>query len=257
MTVHSGVRERVQEPVESGGHLPPAGLRVALRTEAPEEATLRHVLTPQVRLNHDGRLVTFVSRGLSLVEEERRVGAEAMLLTLAARYKRGAGAVSQRYRYLVFANAAEREGRGALYAVRLPMGTWAPEEPDTALAWLGRGGLQQGDFVLLKRARLPLRAVEVPRPARQPFWQRAKGGLRRFMAELTDAGAPDPDAWEARIGRHRPRAGRLYAFEERTYFLAEAPTTIDHPEHAALAVPAGLYEVVEDRATAYWRQAID
>lgn len=222
-----------------------------------EEATIRRVVTPELSYDHDARTVTIAGRGLSLREEARVVGEEALLITLAARYKRGKGAIQQRYRYLVFGNAEEREGKGALYAVRLPMGAWAPEDPDTALAWLGRGGLQQGDFVLLSRKRLPTRAAEVPRPAQQPFWQRAKASLQRFVSETLGEGTSQPDAWEARIGRHRPRAGRLFAFEDRTYFLAERPTVIDHPEHAALQVPEGLYEVVEDRATAYWREAID
>ena len=132
-----------------------------------QEATIRKVVTPHLEIDHDAKRVRFVSQGLSLTEEKRTEGETAVIIELAARYRRGEGAIRQCYRYLVFENAAERDGLGNVYAVRLPMGAWAPTDPDICLEWLGRGGFQQGDFVLLPRTALPADAAEVPRPRKR------------------------------------------------------------------------------------------
>ncbi|MNU10401.1 hypothetical protein D3C72_2575250 [compost metagenome] len=49
----------------------------------------------------------------------------------------------------------------------------------------------------------------------------------------------------------------VYRKESRLYLVAPHDTEVEHPEHATLVVPAGTYEVVEDRASSYWRKAID
>ncbi|HEY9721130.1 MAG TPA: hypothetical protein V6D47_03905 [Oscillatoriaceae cyanobacterium] len=221
-----------------------------------QEATLRRVITPMVEIDQESRVVRVTSQGLGLTEERRVEGERATLLEVAARYRRGTGGIKQSYRYLIFLNAEERGGKGTVYAVRLPMGTWTPDEPDTCLDWLGRGGFQQGDFVLLPRKRLPVDAEEIPRPQARSFWQSAAESMRRLMQE-TLGEAPTMDEWTRLIGRHDPKDTLLYRKDGRLFLHAPADTEVLHPEHATLALPAGIYEVVEDRATSYWRKAID
>lgn len=222
-----------------------------------QEATMRQVVTPRVEIDHDDRHVTLISQGLSLREERRTVGERAVMIEVAARYRRGEGAIKQSYRYLVFANAEEREGAGAIYAVRLPMGAWTPGDPDVCLAWLGRGGLQQGDFVLLPRKAVPAGAAEISPPPARSFWQSAAANMKRIWQDAVGEAEAEVDEWTRLIGRHDPRGMRLFKKEERLYLLAGSDTVVLHPEHAPLAVPAGAYEVAEDRATRYWRKAID
>lgn len=216
-----------------------------------QEATLRKFVTPKVEVDQDLGEVQIVSRGLSLTEERRAVGTEAILLEVAARYRRGEGAIKQIYRYLVFTE------NGTTYCQRLPMGSWAPTDPDICFEWLGRGGLQQGDFVLLPRKRLPPGAVEVKRPPKGTAIQRAMAVVQQFISEalLDDDGARSE--WERLIGRHDPVDCRLYKKDARIYLEAPTDTVSNHPEHAQMPIPQGVYEIVEDRASSYWRRAID
>lgn len=222
-----------------------------------QEATIRRVVTPQIEIDHDEKRVRFVSQGLSLTEEKRTEGEAAVIIELAARYRRGEGAIRQCYRFLVFENAAERDGLGNVYAVRLPMGAWAPTDPDICLEWLGRGGHQQGDFVLLPRTGLPAEATEVPRPRKRKFWEMAADHFRRVLAETVGDGDHNLDEWTRLIGRHDPQDAQLFRKDNRLFVVALSDTVVLHPEHAPMALPAGHYEVVEDRATSYWRKAID
>jgi hypothetical protein len=232
---------------------PPVSERVTVQVlNVPnfQEATLRRVITPRVEIDQATGHVTLASQGLSLSEERRVAGQEALLIEVAARYRRGEGAIKQLYRYLVF------QENGTTYCQRLPMGSWAPSDPDHCLEWLGRGGLQQGDFVLLPRKRLPADAVEVERPKKAPLWQRAVEGFRQFVADVwtdEDGGSE----WERLIGRHDPVGCEVFRRENRLYLVAPTDTRVQHPEHATLSVPAGVYEIVEDRASSYWRKAID
>lgn len=214
-----------------------------------QEATLRKLITPRVEVEQNARRVSITSQGLSLTEERRTNGQEAILLEVAARYRHGEGAIKQLYRYLIFME------NGTTYCQRLPMGSWAPTDPDICLEWLGRGGLQQGDFVLLPRTRLPNGCLELKRPQRNAF-QRAMEGVKAFIGEtlLDDDGNSD---WERLIGRHNPVDCRIYKRENRLYLEAPHDTRSIHPEHAPLSIPKGVYEIVEDRASSYWRKAID
>lgn len=235
----------------------PASIRIeVVNALNMQEATLRKVITPLVEIDQDTRTVRVTSQGLGLTEERRVEGQRALMLEVAARYRRGTGGIKQSYRYLIFANPEERGGLGNVYAVRLPMGTWTPEDPDTCLEWLGRGGYQQGDFVLLPRKRLPSGSEEIPRPKARSFWQAAADSMKRLMAE-TLGEAPTMDEWTRLIGRHDPKKTHLYRKDGRIFLHAPADTVVEHPEHATLTLPAGIYEVVEDRATSYWRKAID
>ena len=216
-----------------------------------QEATLRKVVTPRVDIDQDRGAVRITSNGLSLTEERRSLGTEAVLVEVAARYRRGEGAIKQIYRYLVFTE------NGTTYCQRLPMGSWAPTDPDICLEWLGRGGFQQGDFVLLPRRRLPSGAVEVKRPPKPPALMRAVAAVQQFIAETLlddDAGRSE---WERLIGRHEPENCQLFKKDARVYLVAAHDTVSNHPEHAQLRIPAGTYEIVEDRASAYWKRAID
>lgn len=221
-----------------------------------QEATMRQVITPKVEVDHDARHVRLISQGLGLTEEKRTVGDRAVLIEVAARYRRGEGAIKQCYRYLVFLNPDERDGRGNLYAVRLPMGAWAPADPDICYEWLGRGGFQQGDFVLLPRKAIPSGSEEVPRPKARSRWEMAAESFRRILNETMGEDTP-LDEWTRLIGRHDPKEARLFKKEARVFLVVERDTQVLHPEHAPMSLPAGNYEVVEDRSTSYWRKAID
>lgn len=216
-----------------------------------EEATLRKVIQPRVDLDQEAQEVCLVSQGLSLTEERRSEGRTAILIEVAARYRRGEGAIKQLYRYLVFTE------NGTVYCQRLPMGSWAPSDPDVCLEWLGRGGLQQGDFVLLPRKRIPSQAVEIPRPAKPTFWRRAVDGVMSLIGEPELEDALQTSEWQRLIGRHDPVDCRVYQHASRLYLVAPHDTVVEHPEHATLKIPAGSYEIVEDRASSYWRKAID
>ncbi len=216
-----------------------------------QEATLRKLVTPQVDIDQDRGDVRITSSGLSLTEERRSIGKEAILLEVAARYRRGEGAIKQIYRYLVFTE------NGTTYCQRLPMGSWAPTDPDICLEWLGRGGLQQGDFVLLPLRRLPTGAAEIKRPPKPTALMRAVVAVQQFIAEALlddDAGRSE---WERLIGRHEPEDCQLFKKDARVYLVAPHDTVSSHPEHAQLRIPEGTYEIVEDRASAYWKRAID
>jgi hypothetical protein len=65
------------------------------------------------------------------------------------------------------------------------------------------------------------------------------------------------DEWTRLIGRHDPKDARLFRKDGRLFLMATEDTVVEHPEHAPLSLPKGVYEVVEDRATSYWRKAID
>lgn len=233
---------------------PPIGERVTVKvvnTPNFQEATLRKVISPRVEIDQETGEIRLVSQGLCLTEERRVQGTEAILIEVAARYRRGEGSIKQVYRYLVFTE------NGTAYCQRLPMGAWPPSDPDECLEWLGRGGLQQGDFVLLPRKRLPAGAVEVPRPKRGSLLEKAVSALQTFIGEaLLDEPAPATE-WERAIGRHDPVDCVLYRKDARYYLVAPRDTVSNHPEHAQLRIPQGIYEVVEDRATAFWRKAID
>jgi hypothetical protein len=222
-----------------------------------QEATLRKVVVPKLEVDQETKTVRIVSQGLSLTEERRAVGDRAAMIEVAARYRRGEGAIRQQYRYLVFENADERDGEGTLYAIRLPMGSWTPNDPDICLEWLGRGGHQQGDFVLLPRKVVPVDAEEVERPKNRSFWELAADNFRRLIHETIGECQPEMDEWTRLIGRHDPKDARLFRKDGRLFLLVEADTVVEHPEHATLSLPKGVYEVVEDRATSYWRKAID
>ena len=216
-----------------------------------EEATLRKVIQPRVEVDQAERVVSLVSQGLSLTEEKRTEGTTAILIEVAARYRRGEGAIKQLYRYLVFTE------NGTVYCQRLPMGSWAPSDPDVCLEWLGRGGFQQGDFVLLPRKRIPSEAVEIPRPEKASFWKRAVDGMRSLIGESMLEDELQTSEWQRLIGRHNPVDCRVYQHANRLYLVAPHDTVVEHPEHATLKIPAGAYEIVEDRASSYWRKAID
>lgn len=216
-----------------------------------QEATLRKLITPKIEVDQTDASVSIVSQGLSLTEEKRAEGEQAILIEVAARYRHGEGAIKQLYRYLVF------QENGTTYCQRLPMGSWAPSEPDTCFEWLGRGGLQQGDFVLLPRKRLPSNVEEVERPKAVGLWQRAVDGFKSFFTDPAHEEEVMGSDWGRLIGRHNPVDCTVYRKESRLYLLAPNDTVVEHPEHATLAVPAGTYEVVEDRASSYWRKAID
>ncbi len=216
-----------------------------------EEATLRQVVQPRIDIDPATRDICLVSQGLSLTEEKREIGETAILIEVAARYRRGEGAIKQLYRYLVFTE------NGTLYCQRLPMGSWAPSDPDVCLEWLGRGGHQQGDFVLLPRKRIPAEAVEIARPAKASFWKRAVDGMKTLIGETMLEEALNSSDWHRLIGRHDPVGCRVYQQGERLYLTAPGDTVVEHPEHATMTIPAGDYEIVEDRASSYWRKAID
>lgn len=240
--------------------VPAQGLRFTIQVVNAinlQEATLRKVVTPEVTVDQETKTVVITSKGLSLTEEKRVLGERAALIEVAARYRRGEGAIRQQYRYLVFENAAERDGLGNVYAIRLPMGSWTPNDPDICLEWLGRGGFQQGDFVLLPRKVVPVDAEEIERPKNRSFWEMAADNFRRLLQETVGECQPEMDEWTRLIGRHDPKDARLFRKDGRLFLLVEADTQVEHPEHATLSLPKGVYEVVEDRATSYWRKAID
>ncbi|MBO9540442.1 hypothetical protein J7643_07600 [bacterium] len=216
-----------------------------------QEATLRKLITPKIEVDQQERLVSIVSQGLSLTEEKRSEGEQAILIEVAARYRRGEGAIKQLYRYLIF------QENGTTYCQRLPMGSWAPSEPDTCFEWLGRGGLQQGDFVLLPRKRLPANVEEVERPKAVGLLRRAVDGFKSFFTDPVHEEEVMSSDWGRLIGRHNPVDCTVYRKDNRLYLVAPHDTMVEHPEHATLSVPAGTYEVVEDRASSYWRKAID
>lgn len=216
-----------------------------------EEATLRKVIQPRIEIDQASRVVSLVSQGLSLTEEKRTAGTTAILIEVAARYRRGEGAIKQLYRYLVFTE------NGTIYCQRLPMGAWAPSDPDVCLDWLGRGGLQQGDFVLLPRKRIPSEAVEIPRPEKTPLWKRALDGMKSLIGDPLLEDELASSDWHRLIGRHNPVDCQVFQHANRLYLLAPHATIVEHPEHATLKIPAGQYEIVEDRASSYWRKAID
>lgn len=215
-----------------------------------QEATLRKVIHPRIEIDQDEHIVSILSQGLSLSEEKRTVGREAIVIEVAARYRRGEGAIKQLYRYLVF------QENGTSYCQRLPMGAWSPSDPDTCLEWLGRGGLQQGDFVLLPRKRLPVGVFEIERPKALSFWERTVEGFRSLLHEVLDEDF-NASEWSRLIGRHNPVGCSAYRKDNRMYLVAPLDTVVEHPEHAPLNIPAGTYEIVEDRASSYWRKAID
>lgn len=228
--------------------------RVAIRVlNVPnfQEATLRKLITPKIEVEQAEHVVSIISQGLSLTEERRAVGEDAILIEVAARYRRGEGAIKQLYRYLVF------QENGTTYCQRLPMGSWAPSEPDTCFEWLGRGGFQQGDFVLLPRKRLPQGVVEIERPKAIGFWKRAVDGLKNLLSDSMFDEEVMSSEWGKLIGRHNPVDCTVYRKDNRLYLVAPHATVVEHPEHATLSVPAGTYEIVEDRASSYWRKAID
>lgn len=235
-------------------HAPPIGERVCLKvvnTPNFQEATLRKVISPKIEVDQDSKEIRLISQGLCLTEERRVQGTEAILIEVAARYRRGEGSIKQVYRYLVFTE------NGTAYCQRLPMGSWPPSDPDECLEWLGRGGLQQGDFVLLPRKRMPPGAVEVERPKKGSLFEKAVSALQTFIGEaLLDDPAPATE-WERAIGRHDPADCTLFRKDARYFLVAPRDTVSNHPEHAQLKIPEGIYEVVEDRASAFWRKAID
>jgi hypothetical protein len=244
--------------VQQGPKQTPSGPTIADRIsfevvneQVEREARFRHVITPRIAIDQTARHIQLISQGLSLTEERRSCGQEAIMLEVAARYRRGEGAIRQHYRYLLFTENSKA------YCQRLPMGAWAPADPDLCLEWLGRGGLQQGDFVLLPRKRLPATAVEIPRPARGNLLQRLSDGFQHFVGEVILDEQVATSDWEHVIGRHDPQGCRLFRNQARHYLLAPTDTVSRHPEHEVLEIPEGLYEVVEDRASSYWRQAID
>lgn len=216
-----------------------------------QEATLRKVIHPREEVDQESRLVSLISQGLSLTEEKRTIGETAILIEVAARYRRGEGAIKQLYRYLVFTE------NGTVYCQRLPMGSWAPSDPDVCLEWLGRSGYQQGDFVLLPRKKVPSEAVEIQRPGKGPLWKRALDGVKSLLVDPLAEEALATSEWHQLIGRHDPVDCKVYQHANRLYLVAPHDTVVEHPEHATLKVPAGTYEIVEDRATSYWRKAID
>lgn len=214
-----------------------------------QEATLRTVITPRIEIDQETKTVSIVSQGLTLTEEKRLEGLQAMLVEVAARYRHGEGSIKQQYRYLVF------EENQHLYCQRLPMGSWAPGDPDVCFEWLGRGGLQQGDFVLLPRKKIPNDAMRIERPSGENggLWQK----VRSFIGEAFLDEEAATSEWERLIGRHDPVECEVYRKDNRLYLKAERDTEVRHPEHATLSIPAGVYEIVEDRASSYWRKAID
>ncbi|HEY9766425.1 MAG TPA: hypothetical protein V6C82_08660 [Chroococcales cyanobacterium] len=235
---------------------PPKKLEVSVQVvNVPkfEEATLRRVVTPRIEIDPESRTISLISQGLTLSEAKRTEGVEALLLEVAARYRHGEGSIKQLYRYLVFSE------NGKLYCQRLPMGAWAPADPDLCLEWLGRGGLQQGDFILLPRKHLPSGAIEVerPTPKEMGLWSKGVEMVREFIGETLLDQEIHASEWERLIGRHDPVGCKAYRKENRVYLQADAATEVRHPEHSTLAIPAGTYEVVEDRASSYWRKAID
>ncbi len=234
--------------------LAPIGERVRVKvgnTPNFQEATLRRVITPMVEIDQDLGEIKILSQGLTLTEERRLVGHEAILIEVAARYRRGEGSIKQVYRFLVFTE------NGTAYCQRLPMGAWPPSEPDECLEWLGRGGLQQGDFVLLPRKRLPAGSTDVARPKKGTIIEKAVSAIQAFIGEaLLDEPAPASE-WERAIGRHDPVDCELFRKDARYYLVAPHDTVSNHPEHTQLEIPEGIYEVVEDRASAFWRKAID
>ncbi len=238
-----------QAPVQ-----PPIGERVSLKVvNVPnfQEATLRRVISPKVEIEQDSGDIRLISQGLCLTEERRVIGQEAMLVEVAARYRRGEGSIKQVYRFLAFTE------NGTAYCQRLPMGSWPPSDPDECLEWLGRGGFQQGDFVLLPRKRMPAGSVEIGRPKKGSLFEKAVSALQTFIGEaLLDDPAPATE-WERAIGRHDPVDCVLWRRDARYYLVAPHDTVSNHPEHAQLKIPEGVYEVVEDRASAFWRKAID
>jgi hypothetical protein len=216
-----------------------------------QEATLRKLITPKTVVDQEGSVVQIISQGLSLSEEKRTEGQEAILIEVAARYRRGEGAIKQIYRYLVFSE------NNHLYCQRLPMGSWAPGDPDVCFAWLGRGGFQQGDFVLLPRKRVPLDSIEIPKPPRASFLQRTVHAVSTLIGEILLDEPAEQSEWERTIGRHDPVDCKVYRKEAKIFLEAPNDTVSNHPEHAQLYIPKGIYEVVEDRASTYWRKAID
>ncbi|GEM_PF-1608476 len=218
-----------------------------------QEATLRKTITPKIEIDQEAMNIRLVSQGLLLTEERRVVGVEAILIEVAARYRRGAGSIKQIYRYLVFSE------NGKAYCQRLPMGSWPPIGADECLEWLGRGGLQQGDFVLLPRKRLPEDVVEIPRPKQVNILEKTASAIQTFFREAFLDDSIEQPEWERTIGRHNPVDCRLlsHSASGRYYLVAPHDTVSNHPEHAQLKVPEGMYEIVEDRASAFWRNAID
>lgn len=216
-----------------------------------QEATLRKLITPKIEIAQDEAIVSIVSQGLSLTEERRAEGQESILIEVAARYRRGEGAIKQLYRFLVF------QENGTTYCQRLPMGSWAPSEPDACFEWLGRGGHQQGDFVLLPRKRLPSGTTEIERPKALTGWKRAVEGLKNLFSDALFNDEVMNSEWGRLIGRHNPVDCTVHQKDNRLYLVAPQDTVVQHPEHATLSVPAGTYEIVEDRASSYWRKAID
>lgn len=244
------------QPSQDTRILPPIDQRVSLRVvNLPDfqEATLRKVILPKIEIDQASMEIRIISRGLCLTEDRRVVGHEAILIEVAARYRHGAGSIKQVYRYLVFTE------NNKAYCQRLPMGTWPPSDPDNCLEWLGRGGLQQGDFVLLPRKQLPEDAIEIPRPKKGNLIERTVTALQTFIGEaLLDEPTTTNSEWERTIGRHNPEGCELYCKENvRYYLVAPRDTVSNHPEHAQLRIPEGIYEIVEDRASAFWRKAID
>jgi len=228
--------------------------RVAIRilnTPNFQEATLRKLITPKIEVDQADSLVSIISQGLSLTEEKRAEGHEAILIEVAARYRRGEGAIKQLYRYLVF------QENCTTYCQRLPMGSWAPADPDTCFEWLGRGGFQQGDFVLLPRKRLPSGVTEIERPKALSVWRRAVENLKNLFSDTLFNDEVMNTEWGRLIGRHNPVGCAVYRKDNRLYLEAPQDTVVQHPEHATLNVPKGVYEIVEDRASSYWRKAID
>lgn len=58
----------------------------------------------------------------------------------------------------------------------------------------------------------------------------------------------------------RPGTVRYLWDGERRYIQVAEPTTLDHPEHGPLTVPAGTYEVVQQREYSLadeWHQVVD
>jgi hypothetical protein len=137
------------------------------------------------------------------------------------------------------------------------MGSWAPSDPDVCLEWLGRGGFQQGDFVLLPRKRIPPEAREIVRPQKAPLWKRALEGMKSLIGETMLEDDLPASEWHRLIGRHDPVDCKVYLHADRLYLDAPQATVVEHPEHATLNIHAGRYEIVEDRASSYWRKAID
>ncbi len=244
----------VAEPIAKVEATPRITDRVAIRvlnTPNFQEATLRKLITPKIEVDQAEGLVSIVSQGLSLTEEKRTEGDEAILIEVAARYRRGEGAIKQLYRFLVF------QENGTTYCQRLPMGSWAPTDPDTCFEWLGRGGHQQGDFVLLPRKRLPSGVIEIERPKALSAWKRAVENLKNLFSDSLFNDEVMSTEWGRLIGRHNPVDCTVYRKDNRLYLVAPHDTEVQHPEHATLSIPKGTYEIVEDRASSYWRKAID